>query len=126
MALFSLKTKYLILIFLVIPLISLTEIKANGYGQVPDTSWTADEIYKTDEIPDPDSLNFKGNQLINDVDQADKILNESITIGMLDSLTSIPYFQDYFFNTDTALLNVYNFPMGHVPVYSDSVYKAEN
>jgi membrane-bound lytic murein transglycosylase D len=123
MALFSLKTKYLIFIFLFIPLISLTEIKANGYGQVPDTSLTADEIYKIDETPDPDSLKLKGNQLINDADQADKILNESITIGMLDSLTSIPYFQDYFFNTDTALLNVYNFPMGHVPVYSDSVYK---
>ena len=124
MAHISFKTKYLILFSLLLPFISLTEIKAGGFGQVPDTTITADDLYKTDDVPDPDSLIIKGNQLINDVEQANKILNESITIGMLDSLTSIPYFQDYYFNTDTALLNVYNFPMGLVPVYSDSVYKA--
>lgn len=123
MALFALKTKFFIIIFLILPLVTIFESRANGFGQVPDTSLTADDLYNTDEIPDADSLINKGKQLINDVDQADKILNESITIGMLDSLTSIPYFQDYFFNTDTALLNVYNFPMGHVPVYSDSIYK---
>jgi len=124
MAQISLKTKCLILFLLILPFVSLTEINASGFGQVPDTTLTADDLYKADSIPDADSLNYKGNQLINDVDQANKILNESITIGMLDSLTSIPYFQDYYFNTDTALLNVYNFPMGHVPVYSDSVYRA--
>jgi len=123
MAQISLKTKYLIFFSLILPFFSFTEIRAIGFGQVPDTTLTADDLYKADSIPDPDSLIYKGNQMINDVDQADKILNESITIGMLDSLTSIPYFQDYFFNTDTALLNVYNFPMGHVPVYSDSVYR---
>ena len=80
----------------------------------------------SDEGIDPasDSLLIDGTQMINDSEQADKILNESITIGMLDSLTSLPYFQDYYFNTDTALLNIYNFPMGHVPVYPDSVYRA--
>jgi membrane-bound lytic murein transglycosylase D len=117
-----LKTKYLIAFILILPLISLTDFKASG--QVSDTISTADDFYKADSIPDPDSLNYKGNELINDVDQANKILNESITIGMLDSLTTIPFFQDYYFNTDTALLNVYNFPMGHVPVYSDSIYRA--
>ncbi|MCK9401205.1 MAG: LysM peptidoglycan-binding domain-containing protein [Bacteroidales bacterium] len=124
MAPFTLKTKYLILTILIVPFIYFSSLPAIGFGQVTDTTITPDDLYQTDDIPDPDSLINKGNQLINDVDQADKILNESITIGMLDSLTSIPYFQDYYFNTDTSLLNVYNFPMGHVPVYSDSVYRA--
>jgi membrane-bound lytic murein transglycosylase D len=119
-----LKTKYKRLIILILALFTLPGFQLTGYSQVSDTTVTADDIYNSDEIPDGDSLNFKGNELINDVDQANKILNESITIGMLDSLTSIPYFQDYYFNTDTALLNVYNFPMGLVPVYSDSVYRA--
>jgi membrane-bound lytic murein transglycosylase D len=123
MAQISLKTKYLILTILILPFISSSNLRAMGLGQVSDTTMTADDLYQADTIPDADSLNYKGNQLINDVDQADKILNESITIGMLDSLTAIPYFQDYYFNTDTALLNVYNFPMGLVPVYSDSVYR---
>ena len=96
---------------------------AGGAGQVPDTTATADDIYQ-EGLPETDSLIQNGNQLINDIEQADKILNESITIGMLDSLSSVPYFQDYYFNTDTALLNVYNFPMGHVPMYPDSVYRA--
>ena len=120
------KKKYIILSILILLLFASPGFQSMGFGQVSDTTVTADDIYKADEIPDPDSLNFKGNQLINDVDQANKILNESITIGMLDSLTSIPYFQDYYFNTDTALLNVYNFPMGLVPVYSDSVYRARS
>jgi hypothetical protein len=119
-----LKTIYTLSTILALSLFSASGLQAVGFGQVPDSTITPDDLYQTDAIPDPDSLNYKGNQLINDVDQADKILNESITIGMLDSLTSIPYFQDYFFNTDTALLNVYNFPMGLVPVYPDSVYKA--
>lgn len=93
-----------------------------GSDQVADTTVTTDDNNDEDEFPD--TVYIKGNQLINDAAQADKILNESITIGMLDSLYSIPYFQDYYFNTDTALLNVYNFPMGTVPMYSDSVYKA--
>ena len=100
-------------------------MRANASFQVPDTTIvTAAGLDQTDTLPDADSLAIKGNQLINDAVQADKIVNESITIGMLDSLTSIPYIQDYYFKTDTALLNVYNFPMGLVPVYSDSVYKA--
>ena len=119
-----LNTKYKRLIVLILVTLTFSGFRLTGYGQVSDSTLTNEDIYKTDDIPDGDSLNFKGNQLINDVDQANKILNESITIGMLDSLTSIPYFQDYYFNTDTALLNVYNFPMGLVPVYSDSVYKA--
>ncbi len=32
--------------------------------------------------------------------------------------------QDYYFNTDTSILNVYNFPVDHVPNYPDSVYRA--
>ena len=118
------KLKYIKLAILILATLTFSGFQLTGFGQVSDTTGTAGDMYKSDEIPDPDSLNFKGNELINDVEQANKIVDESVTIGMLDSLTSIPYFQDYYFNTDTALLNVYNFPMGLVPVYSDSVYKA--
>jgi membrane-bound lytic murein transglycosylase D len=118
-----LKTKLLIYIVLVLPLIAIHEIRAGGSGQLPDTTSTADDLYKADAVLHPDSVLKNGIQMINDADQAEKILNESITIGMLDSLNSIPYFQDYYFNTDTAILNIYNFPMGHVPVYPDSVYR---
>jgi membrane-bound lytic murein transglycosylase D len=120
----SLKKKYLFGVSLILPLIFSTGIMSEGIAQVNDTNATADDVYKTDDLSGPDSLLIKGDQMINDAAQADKILNESITIGMLDSLTTIPYFQDYYFNTDTALLNVYNFPIGHVPVYPDSVYRA--
>lgn len=118
------KKKYVILSFLIPILLSFPVSRTMGSDQVADTTSTADDIYSEDDIPDSTAVNIKGNQLINDAAQADKILNESVTIGILDSLYSIPYFQDYYFNTDTALLNVYNFPMGTVPVYSDSVYKA--
>jgi membrane-bound lytic murein transglycosylase D len=119
-----LKKKYVILTILSLPLVAFPGFQATGFGQIPDTTVTADDFYQAEEGAVPDSLLIKGNLLINDAAQADKILDESITIGMLDSLSSIPFFQDYYFNTDTALLNVYNFPMGVVPVYSDSVYKA--
>jgi membrane-bound lytic murein transglycosylase D len=106
-----------------LPLFALSQAGAAQAGQAADTTLTADDLYQG-HVPDADSLVRRGNLMINDTIQAEKILNESITIGMLDSLNSIPYFQDYYFNTDTALLNVYNFPMGYVPVYPDSVYRA--
>ena len=87
-------------------------------------TWEIDPLYLPDTAVNADSLRQRGIQLINDSCQAEKIINESVTIGMLDSLTSIPYFQDYYFNTDTAILNIYNFPIGHIPTYPDSVYKA--
>jgi membrane-bound lytic murein transglycosylase D len=120
----SLKNKYFFTVKLILPMIFTSGLMTSAISQVNDTVGTADELYQNEVIQGPDSLAVKGEQMINDSAQADKILNESITIGMLDSLTSIPYFQDYYFNTDTALLNVYNFPIGHVPMYSDSVYRA--
>jgi len=98
-----LKNKLILICLLLLPILAIS--------QATDTTAIADDIYKGDVTAAPDSLIKKGNQLINDAEQADKILNESITIGMLDSLNAIPYFQDYYFNTDTALLNIYNFPM---------------
>ncbi|MCU0370695.1 MAG: lytic transglycosylase domain-containing protein, partial [Bacteroidales bacterium] len=123
MARISYLKKYLVIFVLILPMIFMKGIWAEGYCQLPDSLSTADNIFRADTVVNADSVINKGIRMINDADQADKILNESITIGMLDSLTSIPYFQDYYFNTDTALLNVYNFPIGHVPVYPDSVYR---
>lgn len=104
-------------------LLSFSSTKANFEAQVPDTSFSSEEQYPYSVEIQPDSLKDKGIMLINDASQADQILQESVTAGMLDSLNTIPFFQDYYFTTDTSLLNIYNFPMGHVPTYPDSVYR---
>jgi membrane-bound lytic murein transglycosylase D len=109
------------LLFLLFPDISTM---AGTLTQLPDTSFTEQETENISSETLPDTIKGNGEILINDSKQADMILNESVTIGMLDSLSGIPFFQDYYFNTDTSLLNIYNFPIGHVPTYSDSVYKA--
>jgi len=97
---------------------------ASATLQSPDTTFQEQSSDSEYTLPDNDTIRGKGELLINDSKQADIILNESVTIGMLDSLNGIPYFQDYYFNTDTSVLNVYNFPIGHVPSYPDSVYMA--
>jgi membrane-bound lytic murein transglycosylase D len=117
---FLTKKAYLLVFTLLSLFLPLYSAQANTFFQVPDSAFSA-------QMPDTcltDSIRGNGEILINDNQQADIIVNESVTIGMLDSLTIIPYFQDYYFNTDTSLLNVYNFPIGHVPVYPDSIYKA--
>lgn len=114
------KKRFLRLFFLTIPFILLTCFTFSVSGQETETS----AIIMPDSLTTADTISPVGLQLINDATQAEKIVNESVTIGMLDSLASIPYFKEYYFNTDTAILNVYDFPNGHVPVYPDSVYKA--
>ncbi len=107
---------YLKFLILLTTMIWLSPARALTQSSIPDSAFLNQSF--------PDSANTQGKILINDQSQADKILNESVTIGMLDSLMSIPFFQDYYFNTDTSLLNVYNFPVDHVPTYPDSVYRA--
>ena len=46
--------------------------------------------------------------------------NEYI-MAMLDSLVAINFYTNSEFTTDTASLNVYNFPADTVPVYPDSI-----
>jgi membrane-bound lytic murein transglycosylase D len=119
----SLKKNSIIASLLLLPLIFPGMINV-GLAQVTETGLSPDEFYSTDEPAEPDSNLVKGKDMINSAEQANMILNESITIGMLDSLSDLPFFQDYYFKTDTALLNIYNFPIGHVPSYPDSVYRA--
>lgn len=97
---------------------------AEMVAQWPDTSYAGQNTQNISSENLPDTIEGSGEVMINDSKQAEMILNESVTIGMLDSLQGIPFFQDYYFNTDTSILNVYNFPIGHVPTYPDSVYKA--
>jgi membrane-bound lytic murein transglycosylase D len=114
------KKKHLLFLSLAFTLVIFMEIQATGAVNASHLL----PLFVPDSTVNADSLRQKGMQLINDASQAEKIVNESVTIGMLDSLTSIPYFQDFYFKSDTAVLNVYNFPIGHVPTYPDSVYKA--
>jgi membrane-bound lytic murein transglycosylase D len=71
----------------------------------------------------PDSVTAHSLKMIDNPSEAQKIVNESETNGMLDSLNCIPYFQDYLFTTDTSLLNTYNFPVDLVPTYDDETYR---
>lgn len=52
------------------------------------------------------------------------LVKDSPIVRALDSLASIKFFQDNFFDTDPTLTNYYNFPSNYVPVFSDSVYRA--
>lgn len=45
-------------------------------------------------------------------------------MDMLDSLVFSSFYTDKFFTTDTALLNVYNYPADYIPEYPDSVMEA--
>jgi membrane-bound lytic murein transglycosylase D len=73
--------------------------------------------------PEVDSVSKSGVELINDEQEAEKILSESTAVMMLDSLSNIPYFTGYLFTTDTSVLNIYNFPVGRVPEYDDKIYQ---
>jgi membrane-bound lytic murein transglycosylase D len=70
-----------------------------------------------------DSIASKGLEMIDIEEEANKILQESTAVMMLDSLNNIPYFTGHLFTTDTSMLNVYNFPSGQVPEYDDDTYK---
>lgn len=118
------KNTSLFLLIHLLLFISIVSVKAAVEAQVPDTSFSSEEYYPYSVETQPDSLKDKGIMMINDASQASQILNESFAAGMLDSLSDIPFFKDYFFTTDTALLNIYNFPMDYVPTYPDSVYRA--
>ena len=45
----------------------------------------------------------------------------SVILGMLDSLVNLKFYTNTNFTSDTNILNVYNFPIDSVPVYSDSI-----
>ena len=53
-----------------------------------------------------------------------EIIKDSPIISMLDSLVHVKYFKDYYFTTDTSILNIYKFPVDRIPEYNDSVYNA--
>ena len=81
------------------------------------------------------SANAFGNNYLNSVPEEnydtiprvslpDGYIEDSPMMRMLDSLVNVMYFENYYFTTDTAFLNTYDFPFGIVPEYPDSVYKA--
>jgi membrane-bound lytic murein transglycosylase D len=45
----------------------------------------------------------------------------SLILGMLDSLVNLRFYTNTNFISDTNILNVYNFPADSIPVYSDSI-----
>lgn len=116
--------KAFLIVFALMVMFAGLPLRTSAIFQIPDTTNAAQISGDSLNLAVTDTVRGSGEILINDSKQAEMILNESVTIGMLDSLSVIPYFQDYYFNTDTSLLNVYNFPIGHIPTYPDSVYKA--
>lgn len=52
-----------------------------------------------------------------------ELIEDSPIVKALDSLAHIKFFRDYYFTTDSAFLNTYQFPFETVPDYPDSVYR---
>lgn len=100
---------------------ALTLTLHNGIRAQEADSLLTEDSYPAAEIPDS-TAKVNGEELINDPGQAEQILNESEAAGMLESLGNIPYFQDYYFYSDSSVQNMYAFPAGYVPDYPDSVY----
>ncbi|MFO7615470.1 MAG: LysM peptidoglycan-binding domain-containing protein [Bacteroidales bacterium] len=117
--------KYIPLLLYIQLLLMITgeALVAGNNALAPDSLLSQKDFYPVADDPADDTLKERGLRLINDARQADEILNESFAAGMLDSLTNIPFFQDHYFTTDTSLLNIYDFPIGYVPTYPDSVYR---
>ncbi len=83
--------------------------------------------------PVKDSINMKNNAIIKDSSSFSSytenpceylLIQDDPIISMLDSLTSLKYFESSYFTKDTSILNIYNFPADFTPQYPDSVYKA--
>lgn len=51
------------------------------------------------------------------------LIEDSPIVKALDSLAHIKFFREYYFTTDSAFLNTYQFPFESVPDYPDSVYR---
>ena len=94
------------------------------YAQDADTLLTEDQAYSSDSLDNADSLKGQALEMLNDSVEAEKLVNESDPVMMLDSLSDIPYFKNYYFTTDTSVLNIHHFPIGYVPSYDDSTYAA--
>ena len=47
--------------------------------------------------------------------------DNTVILGMLDSLVNLMFYTNTSFTSDTNVLNVYNFPADYVPVYPDSI-----
>lgn len=74
----------------------------------PDT--LMDTITPDTSAVRPDSLKFT-------------LTEDSPIVRALDSLADIKYFRDYYFNADTAFLNVYPYSFVVPPEFPDSVYR---
>jgi len=75
----------------------------------------------------PDTSVIENKELIDTFNFDDLYGNESENeriMDMLDSLVTLSFFTNTTFTTDTAILNVFNFPKDSVPKYPDSVIQA--
>lgn len=107
---------------IIICAISLLFISTDISAQTSDTLINGREVPSVAEDSINQANKINGEELINDTEQAKKLVSEYEAIGMLDSLSGIPYFRDYYFNTDSSVQKTYAFPAGYVPDYPDSVY----
>ncbi|RLD59173.1 MAG: lytic transglycosylase [Bacteroidetes bacterium] len=86
----------------------------------------ASNITESDSTLVGDSLNIQISKI-----QKQEIANpeipveeNSVILGMLDSLVNLKFYTNTSFTTDTNVLNVFNFPSDSVPVYPDSILAA--
>jgi membrane-bound lytic murein transglycosylase D len=105
----------LILLFFVWPgVLSARQATASGTAQEvifqPDSLLDMDTISTDTVAIRPDSLKFT-------------LTEDSPIVRALDSLADIKYFRDFYFNSDTAFLNVYRYSFELPPEFPDSVYR---
>jgi len=102
---------------------SLLSLTLFSFGNEPGIDTLIAQEEKLSSSINPDSVTARSLEMIDNPDVAQKILDDSTPVLMLDSLNNIPYFKDYLFTTDTSLLNVYKFPVDQVPTYDNETYK---
>lgn len=91
---------------------------------VADTALAYDTVSTVESINFQDTLLMFSNQRLNNRELADKMVNESPVVRILDSLVNVRFFNDDHFITDRDKLNIYNYAEDEVPTFTDSVYEA--
>ncbi len=85
---------------------------------------SADSSALLESVYFEDTLGLKAFNKLNYPGFSEDVLRNAPAIAMLDSLVNIKFFNDEYFITDTAQLNVYRYGRDVTPQFSDSVYEA--
>ncbi len=89
-----------------------------------DTNLSYDTISYLESVGYHDTLITFSNLKLNNPALSNSLVQESPVVRILDSLANIRFFNDDHFITDRDKLNIYNYTVGEIPSFTDSVYEA--